>query len=750
MRSQLHTFVSVFSSDEQACDNMTIKRIRIPRIQRDYAQGRTGDDIHRVRKRFLDSLYRAVTEEPIMLDFVYGSMEDGDLVLLDGQQRLTTLFLLHWFAAKKDGIAKQEHDFLLKFSYDVRPSARDFCARLIDFNPQGLQSQDRDIAFEIQDQSWFPRSWKRDPTIASMLVMLSDIQKRFSDIDELWNRLVTGAVSFYLLPIENMGLTDSVYIKMNSRGKPLTRFEHFKAELEGYLRSIDEQTASRISFKIDGSWNDLLWIYHGEDGLVDDMFLRYFQFACDVICYMNGETLQGKSRDEFDLLERYFSVDAEGARNNVAVFEELFDCWVDLVKGSGGHVPLLPCDFLSGLITDGHEPGKISMSALDKGCGTDLSRDCLMNYASVRSGARLFTLPKFAMLYSLTFFLCNRDKIPQDDLPKRLRRINNLIRNSADELSDSESRQGGNRMPAIVQQIRSIMFHDHIDREIGPNFNRQQLLEEIGKKEWLVDHEEWEEALFELEDHPLLYGQISIVGLEDPSRFVKFAKLFACDLDTVDRALMALGAYPQRERNGWRYQFGSRSHDSAWDALFHKSTNEGFEETRRILNMLLDRSDGFSSEMLSEIADEYVAHCKQEARFGFRYYYIAYNCFRPGSYGKYWFSDLEGNPYDVKVLQTPSNISSSTYQPFLRVLGLFLEGRETRDPYIHRFYIADETYWEAESSAYVLYSSGEEGRRRECLRVDIPQTEDGIDIVDRIEFMREAVSRHSGRALPLG
>lgn len=62
-----------------------------------------------------------------------------------------------------------------------------------------------------------------------------------------------------------MGLTDELYIKMNSRGKPLTVFEHFKAELEREIRALDEKngqnTADRIVGKIDKSWTDLLWKY---------------------------------------------------------------------------------------------------------------------------------------------------------------------------------------------------------------------------------------------------------------------------------------------------------------------------------------------------------------------------------------------------------------------------------------------------------------------------------------------------------
>ena len=79
--------------------------IEIPIIQRDYAQGREREE--KKRNRFLDALYKAVNSEGINLDFIYGS-ETGEedkkkkLIPLDGQQRLTTLFLLHWYAAKHE------------------------------------------------------------------------------------------------------------------------------------------------------------------------------------------------------------------------------------------------------------------------------------------------------------------------------------------------------------------------------------------------------------------------------------------------------------------------------------------------------------------------------------------------------------------------------------------------------------------------------------------------------------------------
>ena len=133
MSTALHTFVDIFSSDFPVDgENVQLNKIVIPIIQRDYAQGRRDSNVERIRLRFLDSLKNAITNKPITLDFVYGDIDpNGVMTPLDGQQRLTTLFLLHWYAAKRENIAKDEYGFLSNFSYETRYSARDFCDLLV-------------------------------------------------------------------------------------------------------------------------------------------------------------------------------------------------------------------------------------------------------------------------------------------------------------------------------------------------------------------------------------------------------------------------------------------------------------------------------------------------------------------------------------------------------------------------------------------------------------------------------------------
>ena len=75
---------------------LTDKQVAVPLLQRDYAQGRPGPTIEKVRQEFVTALrgaFPSVAGEagpPLGLDFVYGTEAGGVLTPLDGQQRLTT------------------------------------------------------------------------------------------------------------------------------------------------------------------------------------------------------------------------------------------------------------------------------------------------------------------------------------------------------------------------------------------------------------------------------------------------------------------------------------------------------------------------------------------------------------------------------------------------------------------------------------------------------------------------------------
>jgi len=746
MEAQQISFKELFDTEATG-----VVGVKIPMIQRAYAQGRTDERTSNTRKNFLEAIHSALTDgKPLTLDFVYGNIADGILIPLDGQQRLTTLFLLHWYAAKRQALPSEDYTFLKQFSYATRYSARYFCQKLVDHTPSfdNIATQGKGgetLSDDIENQSWFPLDWKHDPTIASMLVMLNDIHHKFSDIEDLWGRL--DKITFYFLSIDEMKQTDDIYIKMNSRGKPLTDFEHFKAELEKVAKGIDGEIATRIMHKIDREWTDMLWQYRRDENnpddknndIIDDEFLRYFRFVCDIICYREGGS--PKEKNEISLLDTYFKGD--NAQENFATLERFFDCWVNC-----GEINSLFTQFLCG----GHEQKKTMTRYA--GYNFNLFAQCLHEYGEMQSSRiRKFTLNQTILLYAFIDYLQNKDSVSEKAFARRLRIIGNLVKNSSDEISDSENRTSGNRMPAILKQVDSIVIDGIISDGITigenkgcPNFNTYQLKEEQEKLQFTEAHAELSDSLFTLEDHPLLSGQIGIVGIDRPELFPVFAKLFECDWDLIDCALLSIGNYSQR-LSDWRIQMGSSGKamrqdkkDQAWKNLFHWSRSaKGYEQTRQCLIELLSRSATPSDEFLRSITDDFLNRCERECLFDWRYYYVKYESFRHGRYGKY--NQQSDKPYEMIALHAELQLSANAYQVFLNEIKVQTGiGELDQNNCGERLKIDDKFFMYCYNDAYVIKdaTSGEE-----LSRLPINQIE-GTDMENRVLRGAEYLKSHVG------
>ena len=291
--------------------------VEIPIIQRDYAQGR--DSAIDLRNRFLDSLLGAVKNgKSLKLDFVYG---DTSLVKekkifrpLDGQQRLTTLWLLHWYVALKAGELNNQKDIFLNLKYMVRESSEDFIKFLCGFD---LKCANGKLCDTIRIQNGFYKKWQQDPTVVSMLNMLDSIEEKLpdeTDFKTLWTSMTKAdcPVFFYLLPLKDIGHTDDLYVKMNARGKALTAYENFKADLVKAIRDNNWGEKFEYSKLLDGKWTDVFWKNRLEGtSQIDEIYLAFItRYLANVfICEGNSargsriteDTINEENPDEWKL-----------------------------------------------------------------------------------------------------------------------------------------------------------------------------------------------------------------------------------------------------------------------------------------------------------------------------------------------------------------------------------------------------------------------------------------------------------------
>ncbi len=744
--SKKYTLIDLFRDTEGGGE--ALNGIEIPLIQRDYAQGRDMPKVEDIRRRFVGALKKAlINNEPITLDFVYGEIDNNrTLIPLDGQQRLTTLFLLHWYIARREGVSEDKLAFLTKFSYATRYSAREFCKRLVspDYQPDFNRPR---LSEEITDQSWMPLDWENDSTISAMLRMIDYIHVMFNNsCNNLWPRLEAGCISFYFLPIKQLGATDDLYIKMNSRGKPLTEFENVKAEWEACIKAISpsimpkqdaEQLQHRIEQKMDLDWTDLLWPYRNgqtgssADDVVDDKFIRYLRFLTDII-YYKDEELEKNSSDILSIVEDLFR-GSEKAPEHLEFIERGFDCWlhVDIEHLFNTYLTTTPT---------ASDPQKCVVAA-----PVNVFAQACYTYGDMNGHTRLFPIGRSVMLYAFLYYLQHKKTISDTQFARRIRIITNLIKQSEYELREDN-------MPNLLRQTEYILTHGDVE-EGYLSFNANQLAEEHEKAAWLQTHADKADTLCRLENHPLLQGAIRVIGLDHIDFTDRFYSLFACDHSLVNRALLSIGDYALLVNNRFQIGSGSADFDSSWRAIFSTS-QQGIAPKRDILLALLSQSQHFTNDVLQSVIDRYLRETRE---YDWRHYLVKYDAMRPERYGMYFWD--EENPhekrgYSILMMWTEKSINGRNYNIFLKALndrllcdfpdlGISLgEYAYSGDGSVLKLTFADKYLYFTDDKLYICHQTpDEQGHTTETIDVEkpIPQTEQGIDLEDRVELAYEVV-----------
>ena len=715
---------------------LVVERIEIPLFQRDYAQGRDTEPVRRIRDGFLNVLRGALTADaptPVGLDFIYGGVDAGTLRPLDGQQRLTTLFLLHWYIASRSGHLVEDHGWK-RFSYATRQSARMFCESLVQHPLPGGEAAPSDW---ITDEPWYLFLWRHDPTIQSMLVVLDAIHERFQDVDAhtAWSRLAdpdNPAVWFLLLPLSGLGSDageemrpEDLYIKMNSRGKPLTEFETFKAHFEKTIQWSPR--SDEFAFNVDTRWSDLLWGLRGGDDLIDDEFLRYLEFITEVCEWREGRT-NGAGQHLGARTRQIFGAENPQREEHLAFLFDALDVWVDRNVR----------ETFDSVFTSGSDGGKVRLYFRPGGTDQDplnLFEACCRSYGETRGWNRLFSLGQTIVLYAVLLHLVEAT----DQFPRRARILRNLVEASSDELRLD-------RMPKILQDVHHVILDGNV--ELVAVLNQAQVEDETIKTTFLEQNADLATAVFQLEDHDLLHGSLGAFELEPTTfedRATEFHRLMATpDLwPDVLGALLAVGEYQRQRANARPFLFGtdSKNHDSAWRELLTGATHDALASTREVLCAFLDRitaSPAELSECLTNIANDYLVRCEEEDRFDWRYYMVKYPAMRQNGSSTYYAEPEEGADraamgYSLCALPPGRQRLSAHYRdPYLLAIAQQLEHGVVEDTWF--------TGYETEPRCLPLVKSGT------SLRCVVPGFELAAPPVDEYLEAFEATCEDLGAA----
>lgn len=249
--------------------------IKIPMIQRDYAFGREDDESSKKRETFINALANKIIEnDDLHLDFIYGQKVSDYFIPTDGQQRITTLWLIELYLNKQ---RKDKNDLgvFKKFSYETRTSSKEFSQELV--VKDWYLKKDEDVKKYFFGQKWFYNAWKFDPTIVSMIVVLNEIHRNFKNQD--LSNFSSNKITFSFLEISQLGKPEELYIKMNSRGKPLSDWEILKTNLFKELEESDQ------SFKrwFDNEFLDFFFENRIDKKVVENVEKSMFNFINMVV-----------------------------------------------------------------------------------------------------------------------------------------------------------------------------------------------------------------------------------------------------------------------------------------------------------------------------------------------------------------------------------------------------------------------------------------------------------------------------------
>jgi uncharacterized protein with ParB-like and HNH nuclease domain len=351
MKAGKYTIKELFS-------NRYVEQIIVPEIQRDYVWGEeqiTGliksinDDFRKYNNKY-STIPKIETDDHELIKsfeefykkrnftsnigFIYAYNDDqfpGKYFLIDGQQRITTIYLLLMVLGSLSSELRDKfksnylNNSQLKLDYKVRESAHQFLKNFIPYTLEG------GVDF-TNDKSYYSNLYDNDKTIQSILKNSSLIKDQIVKLNLNLNNFysfVENLIDFWYFDTNISEQGEELYIFMNARGEQMQGNENIKADLLGKLDSIEQKNKYGKQWE---EWQDFFWKHRGINENADNGFNQFLTCIAGLERYLN-DSQKFYSKPDFDKTPGIRTSDILEVLT-IETIEKYFDAWSYLVNNT--------------------------------------------------------------------------------------------------------------------------------------------------------------------------------------------------------------------------------------------------------------------------------------------------------------------------------------------------------------------------------------------------------------------------------
>jgi uncharacterized protein with ParB-like and HNH nuclease domain len=508
-------------SIKELFNNRYVSQIVIPEIQRDYVWGKKEVEglLNSIYEDFESYKKGIIVNQNLEIDieigkafeqyykkqkfscnigFIYAYNDpqySGKYFLIDGQQRLTTIYLLLLV------LASEKHEFRDKFiklytfsklpiiDYRVREASHYLLKEVVsNYSNNGIT---------IKDQSWYYKEYESDKTISSIVANINII-KEFVTIKKIicddFINYVQDYIEFWYFDTNISEQGEELYIYMNARGEQMQENENLKADLLGKLKQPKDSILHLSDLKNEWGakweeWQQFFWINRGENPNADKGFNEFISCIAGLENYL-GEYQILYTKEDFDNSEK-------GKKSQVAYSDILNLFSQNGLEKIESYLEGLQYLFNEENIREfkGHYE---NITWIEK-CLSEILLILNSNFtnwfADLKDPNRRLEHSRMVFIWSLLHYMYTRDKqLNQNDEIFRVLRLYYIRYNNNNRILSIKSDVNNLRLYGVWQQ-RGI----EEERKKHTWFVEKAKTDELRKSEQLI---------WEIEDHPLnLDGQ---------------------------------------------------------------------------------------------------------------------------------------------------------------------------------------------------------------------------------------------------